>query len=175
MIDPGIITIENSLFINNSGILGTCIYYSESRTSFIITIQRNVFQNNAAQSGAAAIYLMNNYQNIDVYKTNTMINNKAFYANDISTPPYKLKFITRLKYNSSKNNNTKFNLTMTPGVSNESLYFEVLDYYGQTIKSLNGSYSLLQMRNRKSFSNIIDSSLRIDGVTSATILNGSFR
>ena len=170
LIDPGSIFIENSIFQHNIGILGTCIYYSETGKK-VIQLVSNTFKYNIAKYGAAAIYLYNNFQNINLKKTNnSFIGNLAYYANDFSTEPYNLRFINPIKYKISKSN-SQYTLKITPGITSLNLTFEILDYYGQTIKFLNGSYSLLELRNND-FSNSIDSSINIQGVTSSTILNG---
>ena len=49
--DPGSIFIENSLFQNNCGFLGTCIYYSESRDDYLIVLNNNKFISNNAKFG----------------------------------------------------------------------------------------------------------------------------
>ena len=170
--DPGAITIKNSIFQNNSGISGTCIYYSETRNYYKIQLESNTFKDNKAKYGVAGVYYASNYDNIDPFKNNSFINNLALYGNDVGTMPYQIRLINNINNNLLRNKK-QYNLNMISGVSTINLIFNVLDYYGQVMKSLSGSYSLLYLKNSKNFSDIYDSSLKIIGVNSATIINGN--
>ena len=149
--NPGNLSIISCNFEFNEGIVGTCIYYSETSYKYItnkkllfliigdnalLSLTNNYFYNNFAFLGGGAIYFQNKLLAESPYHNNIFTNNTAFFANDFFTFPVRLEF-TDNNY-SSRINKTTYSINVVPGITMTSLYFDVVDYYGQTIKSMNG-------------------------------------
>ena len=115
--------------------------------------------------------------------TNAFINNRANFANDFYTFPLRLQLFDGLNWI----NESLYTLDLVPGITNvKLLHFEIVDYYGQTIQSLNGrfyilfynqnqyfskSYSILQLKNFD-FSDLNDNTTKINGISFASVKNG---
>ena len=84
--DPANISIENSYFLNNIGILGTCIYYGESRRYFMLNLKNNIFENNKARLGAGGLFIQDNYDKILPYENNQFMGNSAGFCNFLLKP-----------------------------------------------------------------------------------------
>ena len=168
--NPGMISIQDSFFRNNSGILGTCIYYSEA-TSSMIQILGNVFKNNNATLGGSAIYLMNHYDRINIVQFNSFIDNKAYYANDFTTPPIRLQLNSKNKDNTLLKKNGKLQrfLNVIPGISILSLKFEAIDFFGEKIRDLPGASLSSNLFSYNKKINSIDSN---DGKDSISMIDG---
>ena len=174
--DPGNISITDSQFLNNTGITGTCISYSESKKNYSVVITKTIFQNNKALLGSAVFYFATNNQLININSNNQFINNVGLYRDFLSSPPFRLRLSNFLKINCLQFNKKKnqYSLLIEPGITNFSLDFEVLDYYQNQIASLKGSYSLPFLKNAKTFSNIIDPSISFAaGTSSSTVIMGN--
>jgi len=171
--NPSNIFIENSNFFNNSGILGTCIYYSESYQDYSIILQRNIFNNNMALIAAAGIYYAQLDKNIDsdIQKNNKFWNNKAGYGQDFSSPPF------RMNQNLNKFGSQNFNhlTTIIPGITSLNFSLSVLDFYNQKIMNLTyGSLCFVAIKNFKDFSDIdqIHSTISLEGFSTVNFING---
>ena len=105
-----------------------------------LNLTSNIFENNLAKLAGAAIYFNNSILVESPKQNNVFIGNKAaLFANDFYTFPVRTiyfdgqeKNLTKYKYLALKN--------VLPGITNITLNFLILDYYGQIIKSLNGRY-----------------------------------
>jgi len=173
--NPSNISIENSNFFNNSGILGTCIYYSESYPDYSLILQRNVFNNNIALIAAGGIYFaqLDKNINIDIQKNNKFLNNKACYGQDFSSPPFRMKINQNLPKFGSQNFNHL--TTMIPGMTTLNFSFSVFDFYNQKIMNLTfGSLCFVTLKNFKDFSDIdqIHSTISLEGFSTVNFING---
>ena len=66
--------------------------------------------------------------------SNKFNDNRAAFGNDYASSPNKL----RLASNSF--NDSLFNISVIPGITDVSLSFEILDFFDQIITTLNGRY-----------------------------------
>ena len=174
--NPSSIEIKNSIFKNNIAILGTCIYYDETYEDlFVLNLEGNLFESNYAILGGAGLFMETNFYKIKIEENNKFINNYALYGNDYSSPPFRMKYMQKNNKNLfySQNNQSLIKITVMPGITNIKLYFVIFDYFGQHIKSLNGEFSNINLKNIKDFSNKLDNSINLIGLSSATIINGS--
>ena len=169
LINPGSINITNSIFQNNSGIIGACLYYSETNSLKILNLTGNSFIKNFARYGAA-VYLANKFNEINIFDTNLFFHNYAIYGtNDTGSPPFRLKLC-------KSQNCDKFyqkslsSFSMIPGISNITLNFEIVDYYGQAINYYNGSYALLELEDTSHLSKLVT----VEGINYVIIINGQF-
>ena len=162
--NPGNITILNSNFLNNIGNIGTCIYYSETFQSFSMRLLYNKFLNNRAFYGGAGLYFENSFYNLDLNKKNTFYGNKAIYGSNYTTFPYRL-YLNSKKISGYSKGIIK---NVVPGITDFSLDFQFLDYYGQNI-SINAISSLKIMN--KNFLELDE--FFIDGKTSSVATNGT--
>ena len=172
--NPSNISIENCTFFNNSGILGTCIYYYESDKDYSLILQRNIFNNNMALIAAGGIYYAQLDKNInnDIQKNNKFLNNKAGYGPDLSSPPFRIKISQNLIFASHNLNHLT---TMIPGMSVMNFSFSVWDFYNQKIMNLTfGSSCFVILKNFKDFSDIdqINSTISLDGFSTVNFING---
>ena len=173
--NPSNISIENSNFFNNSGILGTCIYYYESYEDYSLILQMNIFTNNMALIAAGGIYYAQLDKNInsDIQKNNKFLNNKAGYGQDLSSPPFRMKINQNLNKLGSQNLNHL--TTMIPGMSVMNFSFSVWDFYNQKIMNLTfGSSCFVSLKNFKDFSDFdqIHSTISLDGFSTVNFING---
>ena len=169
------ISIENSSFFNNSGIIGTCIYYYESYKDYSLILQKNTFKNNSALISAGGIYFaqFDKSLNIDILKDNSFMKNKAAYGEDFSSPPFRMKFNENLNKFGSQNFNHR--IIMIPGITAVNFSLSVLDFYNQKIMNLPfGSLCFVTLKNFKDFSDIdeIHSAIELDGFSTVNFLNG---
>lgn len=172
LVDPGDITIQDSNFSENTGILGGCIYYSETNENRLIELNGNIFINNKAKLAGGAIYMEKHYQRIDPFFNNTFRNNLGLFGNDVSSPPFKMIMSYDGKILFQKLTKSYLYKNIVPGISSINLNFIIVDYYEQEIISLDQGYSLLYVKDSKNLTRINDSSIKIDGITSASIING---
>ena len=98
----------------------------------------NIFRNNVAQWGGGGIYFNNRVFKEMPNSTNLFINNIANFANDFYTFP--LRSHLNNTFNWINVDNMYALVDIVPGTPIPSLQFEIVDYYGQTIQSLNGRY-----------------------------------
>ena len=176
LVNPSSIEIKNSIFKNNIGILGTCIYYDETYEDlFVLNLEGNLFESNYAILGGAGLFMETNFYKIKIEENNKFINNYALYGNDYSSPPFRMKCMQKNNKNLfyTQKNQSLNKITIMPGITNINLYFVILDYFGQYVKSLNGEFSTINLKNVKDFSNKLDNSINLMGISSATIINGS--
>ena len=96
----------------------------------------NVFQYNFASFGGAGIYFKNKILKQSPSQFNTFSHNKALFANDFYTFPIKVRFQDDRNFKSWINKSI-YSITIIPGITQINLNFFVVDYYGQTLKSLN--------------------------------------
>ena len=68
---------------------------------------------------------------------NNFSSNEATFGNDYYTYPVRLRFKDNNGYDSLVNS-TIYSLLIIPGITSVNLYFEIIDFYNQTISSLNG-------------------------------------
>ena len=99
-----------------------------------MNLKNNNFTNNSASLGGGAIYFNNKLTSC---LNNTFKDNKALFANDFYTYPVRLRLIDNNGYDSLYNISL-YHLSLVPGITFLNLTFEIMDYYNQTIKSLNG-------------------------------------
>ena len=90
----------------------------------------NVFKNNRAQFGGGGVYFNNKLLVESPNKYNIFESNKADFADDFFTLPIRIRF---------NGNKTSID-NVVPGVTSIQLNFEIIDYYNQTIRSLNGRF-----------------------------------
>ena len=107
-------------------------------------LKNNVFYNNSAIIGGAGIYFKNKILKESPSKFNTFSHNTAFFANDFYTFPIKLHFQDDKNYKSWVNKSS-FSITFIPGITKINLNFSVVDYSGQTLKSVNRFFSSLKI------------------------------
>ena len=69
-------------------------------------------------------------------------------------------------------NHSEININLIPGITNITCVFQIIDYYGQNMKSYNGSSSQAYLQNFKKFTTNTDISFVIDGISSTTVVNG---
>ena len=165
--NPSAITIKDCLFSKNFGFCGTSIYYMETQENLVLKLSNNLFDNNYAKIGAAGIYLNDKFDQINLLSNNSFINNSGL---NFETPPFKINLSSS---NFGFSNNAKFRLNLIPGYSSISLYFKILDYYGNHISYYNGSIAEIQIRNH-GFSLKNDNSIKVEGITLVSIFNGYF-
>ena len=169
--DPGLIKIINSSFVENLGIMGTCIYYSESISEVFFRLEGNYFEKNMAKYGGAAIYFENNFEKFLPLQANTFFGNIALFAKDVTTSPFRMNLLYQ-KYD-SQTNNKLLQLNVIPGITEIDLYFTLLDYYNQKISSINIGSSNAKIRSFSNFSKKLD--LEILGKATVAVSNGIFR
>ena len=99
-------------------------------------MKNNVFTNNSAIYGGAGIYFKDKVLKESPDKFNTFSGNKAFFAPNFYTFPRKVYFQDDNHFKSwiSK---SRYTMTLIPGITQINLNFFVVDYYGQTVKSVN--------------------------------------
>lgn len=87
--------------------------------------------------GGGGIYFKNKlpFNNLSPNKTNTFKDNEALFSNDFYSFAVRAEFYDNNNYHSLINKN-KLALSLIPGFTNFSLYFSVVDFFGQTLKSL---------------------------------------
>jgi len=106
-----------------------------------MNLTKNSFKNNSALLGGGVIYFKNKLLAESPYETNIFTENTAYFANDFFTFPVRLQVTDNQSFYSWINKST-YSLSVTPAITETSLYFSVVDYYGQTIKSMNGRFFL---------------------------------
>lgn len=175
LINPYNISLENNIFVNNSGRSGGCIYYEEKFTHFIFNLEKNYFVSNLADLGGGGLYLADKYQKISLNK-NVFKDNIADYGNDYTTKPFRvglyLNSTNKLSFDRSK----MYIYSIVPGISNLNLKFHVLDYFDQKILHLNGT-ATLQLKNplNSGWTDLSGTTfVKIEGLTSASIQQGFF-
>ena len=99
-----------------------------------MNLMNNYFINNSAMLGGGGIYFSNKLLTQSPYQNNDFIYNTASFANDFFTFPMRIKLTNYKTLNKKK----AYSLTVIPGITQTSLEFDLVDYYGQTIKSING-------------------------------------
>ena len=99
-------------------------------------LKNNIFENNYAILGGGGIYFKNKILPESPYKYNTFRLNTAFFANDFYTLPLEVRFQDDRNFKSWINKSI-YSITIIPGITQINLNFFVVDYYGQTLKSLN--------------------------------------
>ena len=100
---------------------------------------KNNFINNKAILGGGGIYFQNKLLPEPPDQNNNFTNNTAGFANDFFTFPVRLRFTDNQTFYSWINK-TSYSFTVVPGITQKSLYFDVVDYYGQTIQSMSGGF-----------------------------------
>lgn len=103
--------------------------------NFIMNLSNNLFKNNVALFGGGGIYFNNKILIESPRENNIFQDNTAHFANDFLTFPMRLALV---QSNLSKTRQKPYSLTIVPGMTEISLHFEVIDYFGQTIESING-------------------------------------
>ena len=107
-------------------------------------LKNNVFDNNYAIYGGGGIYFKNKILKESPYKFNTFTRNNAFFANDFYTFPIRVRFQAD-KIFKSWVNKYSYAITIIPGITQINLSFSVVDYYNQTMKSVNRFSSLYKI------------------------------
>ena len=105
----------------------------------IINLVRNYFKNNSALLGGGGIYFANKLLPESPYENNEFKDNKAAFANDFITYPVRLQLTNNKSFRYAKYKKAYY-FKVVPGITMTSLYFDVVDYYGQTINSINGGF-----------------------------------
>lgn len=143
--NPSNITISSSLFINNVGVLGSCIYYQEGYSAFFPTFKQNTFIGNNATIEAGGVFYsqIDKKVDININISNNFSNNSAKYSNDFSTPPFRLKKIGNMSIID--------NYPIIPGITNLYFTLEFRDFFDQRVtnssKETYCSFSLVQYPN----------------------------
>ncbi len=118
-------------------------FYLFSVNAYLI-LNENSFENNIAFYEGGGIFIKNNFQNFILNKTsNKFHSNIAAFGNDYASTPNKL----RLKQKSYTFRTSLFNISVIPGITNVNLNFEILDFFNQTITTLNGRYPFFLIDN----------------------------
>ena len=100
-----------------------------------MSLINNSFINNSAYLGAGAIYFNNKILPEYPKVNNKFIDNIAKFSPNFLTFPVRLKLIT----NFNRSPKTGYSLkAVIPGITSTSLLFNVTDYFGNTIESING-------------------------------------
>ena len=99
-------------------------------------MKKNLFQNNSAIYGGAGIYFKDKLLEELPDKFNTFNDNKAYFAPNFYTFPRKVYFQDDNHFQSWLSK-ARYNMTLIPGISQINLNFSLVDYYGQTVKSVN--------------------------------------
>ena len=94
-----------------------------------MTLTQNYFKNNYALVGGEGIYFQNKLLSELPSQNNYFIGNKAPFAINFFTYPVRLK-ITNLGKASSRmmTNKATLSLSMIPGITTQSLFFDIVDY-----------------------------------------------
>ena len=98
-------------------------------------LKNNIFERNFAIFGGGGIFFRNTLLKDSPYLSNTFQGNKALFANDFYTFPVKINFQDDGNFKSWVNK-SKYAIKMVPGITKINLNFAIVDYYGQTLKSL---------------------------------------
>ena len=106
---------------------------------YFMNLTNNTFENNSAYFGGGAIYFNNKLPDVSPDQNNIFNGNKAYFANDFYTFPMRLRFKDNMEFDSLINTST-YSFIVVSGITKINLYFQVLDFYNQTIKSLNGRF-----------------------------------
>ena len=104
-------------------------------------MKNNFFHNNSAIYGGAGIYLKNKLLKESPDKFNTFRDNKAYFAPNFYTFPRKVYFQDG-KHFQSWVSKSRYTITLIPGITQIDLNFSLVDYYGQTVKSVNRFFFL---------------------------------
>ena len=104
-----------------------------------MNLVKNYFKNNSAVLGGGGIYFENKLLPESPYHSNEFKDNKAYFANDFFTYPFRLQLTNNKSFHYSKIKKTYY-FNVIPGITMTSLYFDLVDYYGQTVKSMNGGF-----------------------------------
>jgi len=171
--NPSNLSIQDSTFFNNSGIVGTCIYYSESNQNYSFILQKNIFSYNNALLVAGVIYFAQLDQNVnsEIQQNNKFMNNKAGYGDNLSSAPFRIKNNDNLKNFDSPN--FKNQITMIPGITALNFSFSIVDFFNQTIINMMGSYCIIRLKNVVDFSDIdLQSTISFEGFSTADVING---
>lgn len=174
LFDPGNINIINSTFKYNQGLMGSCVYYSESRSDFILNLQNNQFLNNIALYGGGAIYFQNKFDLMKFKKENFFFLNSAQYGNDYATRPIRFQLFNNKRFSEYSNKKQQYILQIIPGQTEINLNFQLLDYFENHITSINHESAEIQIRNFNNFTQNSSPSNKIDGKTTVAIQNGFF-
>ena len=172
LFDPANISIEGSYFVNNFGVLGTCIYYEETNRNSNFYLRNNIFKSNQARVAGAGLFLQDNFDKIFPKIDNVFSGNIADFCEDYCSKAFRLKMLSNPKKNPFFIDHIQTSLNVTPGITNINFTFQIMDYFGQSMRGYNGSFVILSLQNYKDFSNRFDSSFGIDGVITTTVLNG---
>lgn len=129
------IEISSNTFKNNSAIdSGGCIYL---RGLYSLSLNNNTFIQNVAKEAGAIKYKL---QIPTSYMPNKYIENKAFYGVDIASYPIRIDFENRL--NKSFEGRPSFSYPLV-----ENLEFKLVDFYNQTVSTLNGPIVFINLIN----------------------------
>ena len=172
--DPGDITVNNSIFLNNYGEIGTCIFYSENFNNYSLTLNNNQFINNYAVYGGGGLFFDNNFYKFSSYINNVFRGNNASYGENFTTSPMRIKIINQKNKNY---HNAKFiKIIVIPGITELTLNFQILDYFGKNAYVAGiSSIKLMKLFNNKTYIDISNSPLiKIIGKVSTVINNGKF-
>ena len=173
--DPGNITINDTKFIQNKGVLGACIYFAESsKDDCSMQLSNNLFIENRATLGGGVLYLKNTFESFfeisNMYQGNF---GEYGYGNNIATNPVRIKW-SKIKNEKVKNNLNTENIRIIPGISDISFEFKLVDYFGNHINYYNGATANIAIRkDNKTFSEKYDSSLKLIGKSTIPIINGN--
>ena len=100
-------------------------------------LSQNYFRKNVAVLGGGGIYFNNKLLSESPNRSNIFIDNRAAFANDFLTFPIRLKVAENGNLIFKKTTKT-YLINAIPGITQISLSFDVIDYYGNTIESLSG-------------------------------------
>ena len=128
-----------------------------------LNLVKNNFKNNSAILGGGGIYFNNKLLGESPYQNNIFKDNKAYFANDFFTYPVRLQLTNYKSFHYSKTKQSYY-FNVVPGITLTSLYFNVVDNYGQTIKSMNGEFFFLYYYLSSYFSYIRYSIMQLKSV-----------
>lgn len=154
---PGLISITNSNFSKNKGVMGSCIYYMEEN-SCKFTLLKNIFSKNTAVLGGGALFLDKDFDHSEYLQNNLFQNNYAMFGKDITTRPFAISW----------ENRRNFPERIIPGKTPVYLSFSLLDYFGNHYLSYSSGNAAIVL----DFKFVKSSKTHIIGEVVVPIING---
>lgn len=161
------VNLTGSNFTNNSASEGGCIYYKVNSGMYSsFKIDHSIFLNNTSTLGGGAIMWFNVAPVID-NQTVFFSKNKARYGDNIASNVFRIKvqiyshstILNRLEleYDSFLNGSKEYSIeNQKAGESiNKVLVYEYLDYYNQTISSINNFLETFEVLTQNEYDNLV--------------------
>ena len=167
--NPGMIIIQSSLFSNNIGVLGACIYYNEISQISYLKIKGCNFTMNIGFIAGGVLFLNTLYNHLNLTNRNFYLENLAQdYGNVATTNPFRVILKTKPNFKTRK----IFNLRIISGMTIPKLEFQLLDYFDQEMINFNGGIATLSLKNSNNWTANYDSSIILNGKFVVSIVNG---